>query len=185
MRAERSFRPSHARVARDLSLQILLVSAVVAGALAVPPAVASLAAQEAVFLVRHAERQDDSLDSALSAEGRTRAAKLAALLRDARITAIFVTEYQRTAETAKPIADLLGVPVQRIPAADTEALVAKLRAPGAHDRVLVVSHSDKLPILLKQLGYPQEVTIAREEYDNLFIVVPVEKSAPVVARLRF
>lgn len=144
------------------------------------------AAQEAIFLVRHAERQDNSIDSPLSAEGRARAARLAQMLRDARITAIYVSEFQRTAETAQPLADLLKLPLVRTAAADSAGLLGKLRASDPHARVLIVSHADRLPTLLRDLGYGQEITMATGQYDDLFVVTPGERpGAPVVIRLRY
>ncbi len=143
-------------------------------------------AQEAIFLVRHAERLDNSTDSPLSEAGRTRAAHLAALLREAGIKAIYVTEFQRTAQTAQPLADLLRLPLSKIPAADPAALVARLRASDPHTRALVVSHSDRLPVLLRHLGYTAEVTIGRDDYDDLFVVVPSDKpGGPIVMRLQY
>jgi broad specificity phosphatase PhoE len=138
-----------------------------------------------VFVVRHAERLDDSNDSPLSPDGHARAAKLAAQLGDASITAIFVTQFARTAETAKPLADFLGLPLQPIPAARTPDLVARLRALGSHARVLVVGHSDTVPKILRALGSAEQVTIAPDEYDNLFIVLPRARVAPIVLRLRY
>ena len=48
-------------------------------------------AQRAVFLVRHADRLNESEDSPLSKAGEARAQLLASLLKDAGITAIYVT----------------------------------------------------------------------------------------------
>jgi broad specificity phosphatase PhoE len=166
--------------------RVILVVTLVCATLTIGPGVSRATAQQIVFLVRHAERLDSSNDSPLSADGRTRAAHLAQLLRDARITAIYVTEFRRTAETAKPLADLLKLPLITTPAADPGALISKLRSTDPHARVLVVSHSDRLPILLQDLGYPQEVTIPASEYDDLFVVVPGDRpSTSVVARLRY
>ena len=170
------------RTARRMVLVVSLAWAT----LTIGPGVTRAAAQEIVFLVRHAERLDSSTDSPLSAEGRARAARLAQMLRDARITAIYVTEFQRTAETAKPLADLLKVPLIKTPAADPGALISKLRSSDPRARILVVSHSDRLPILLQDLGYPQGVTIPPSEYDDLFVVVPGDRpTTSVVARLRY
>ncbi len=165
-----------------LALAVVLVSApAVLG-----PSVASAAAQEAVFLVRHAERLDNSSDSPLSTEGRARAERLAQALRDARITTVYVTEFRRTADTARPLADLLKLPLVTTPAADPAALVSKLRASDPHARVLVVSHSDRLPVLLRDLGYTESVTIGANQYDDLFVVLPrARPAAPVVIRLRY
>jgi phosphohistidine phosphatase SixA len=151
-----------------------------AGAFAPPSA-----AQDAVFIVRHAERQDDSKDSPLSAAGQARAARLADMLRAAGITAIFATEYVRTFDTAKPLADRLGLTVQRVPAADTSALVARVRALGPTARVLLAGHSNTVPDLLKALGCAQPVEIAADEYDNLFVVVPHDKAPPTMLRLKY
>ena len=142
-------------------------------------------AQEAVYLVRHAERVDDAKDSLLSAEGRARAAHLAEMLRDAGITHIFVSEYQRTAETAAPLAARLGITPQVVPADDRDALLVKVRAAGPRARILIAGHSDTVPVLLKALGCTQQVTIAKAEYNNLFIVVPGDKAGPVLLRLRY
>jgi hypothetical protein len=38
---------------------------------------------------------------------------------------------------------------------------------------------------LKALGYPQEVTIERSEYDNLFLVIPKEDQTPMVLHLHY
>ena len=149
------------------------------------PWAAHASAQEAVFIVRHAERLDDSTDSPLSPEGRARAIRLAGQLRDARITAVFVTQYIRSADTARPLADRLGLPLQPVPAAQTPDLVTKLRALGPGARVLVAGHSDTVPRILAALGVPDAVTIASDEYDNLFVVLPRAAGAPTVLRLRY
>ena len=163
----------------------VLIFLLACAALGIGPGVATATAQEVVFLVRHAERLDASNDSPLSAEGRARAARLAQMLRDARINGIYVTEFQRTAQTAQPLADLLKVPLIRMPAADSGALVGRLRASDARARVLVVSHSDRLPILLRDLA-AAEVTIPAAEYDDLFVVVPGDRpSTSLVMRLRY
>ncbi|MCX6553044.1 MAG: histidine phosphatase family protein, partial [Acidobacteria bacterium] len=126
-------------------------------------------AQEAIYIVRHAERLDDSKDSPLSDDGRARAGRLADVLRDAGITGIFVSEYQRAADTARPLATALGLNLQVIPADDQTALLAKVRAAGPRARVLIAGHSDTVPLLLKALGYDKDVVITKNEYDNLFV----------------
>jgi len=50
-------------------------------------------AQRAVFLVRHADRLDQSEDSPLSQAGEERAQRLASLLKDAGITAIYTSQF--------------------------------------------------------------------------------------------
>ena len=55
-----------------------------------------------VFLVRHAEKVDQSMDPDLSMEGYRRAGELARVLADAGIERIFSSDYVRTRETAGP-----------------------------------------------------------------------------------
>jgi len=64
---------------------------------------------EAIYIVRHAERLDDEkLSRSLEKATRGRPAS-PRILRDAGITHIFVSEYQRTAQTAAPLAARLGI----------------------------------------------------------------------------
>src|SRR5215212_4122138 len=79
-------------------------------------------AQQAVIVVRHAEKADQSPDTALSAKGRARAKALADLLRGAGVTHIITSEFVRTRDTAAPLAALLGLSVERVPARDLPAL---------------------------------------------------------------
>lgn len=144
-------------------------------------------AQPTVFVVRHAERADTAAGSAvamdtdpsLSAAGRRRAELLAAMLKDAGITAIYVTEFKRTHETAAPLAKALGVTVTEIFSKDLAGLLARLK-PG-QGRVLVVGHSNSVPEVIKGLGVKTALAIADTEYDNLFIVTPQRD----LIRLRF
>ena len=153
-------------------------------------ALPAAAQPQLVYLVRHAERADQTpaganmqaqTDPLLSAAGEARAARLAAMLKDAGITAIFATEYHRTQDTARPLAAALGIEVGENPARDTDGLVARLRAAHAGDVVLLVGHSNTVPAIIKALGGP-DVAIAETEYDNLFIFVP---ATGTLSRIRF
>jgi broad specificity phosphatase PhoE len=138
------------------------------------------AAQEAIYVVRHAERADQSNDSALSTEGVGRSYKLRDMLRDAGITRIFTSPLRRTIDTAAPLAGAVHVTPQPIAAA--AALVA---ASGPRDRVLVVGHSNTVPALLRALHVDAEITLTEDDYDNLFIVIPQKEGRPVLLRLKY
>lgn len=167
----------------------LKVGTLVLLVLCVAPAVAH--AQKLVILVRHAERADGGAgtggmtktpaDPLLSAAGEARAQKLATMLVDAGVTTIFTTEFRRTQDTAKPLAAKLGVTAQVVPGNDLAGLIAKIKGAKPSDVVFVVGHSNTVPDIIKQLGGPP-VTIADNEYDNLFIVVP---QTGAMTRIRF
>lgn len=142
-------------------------------------------AQKAVFLVRHAEKVDESKDPALSPAGRERAKALARHVRTAGVTAIYVTQYQRTALTAAPLAAATGVKPVAIHADRRQEVVDRMRKDNADDVVLVVGHSDTVPEILRLMGHTVPVTIAHPEHDNLFVVVPAAGGPPTVLRLRY
>lgn len=163
-----------------------LVLAAVAG---IACTAAPAEAQRAVFLVRHAERLDDSRDSPLSAVGEERARLLARTLAGAGVTTIYTTEFRRTRQTAAPLAAALGlapVVVSGTTAASTvEETMRRIRAHGPEDVILVVGHSNTVPMLLQALGHADSVSIADDQYGDLFVVVPVGEGSPVVLRIGF
>ena len=120
-------------------------------------------------------------DPDLSDAGRARAASLSAMLKDAKIAAVFTSEYKRTRQTAEPVAKAAGLDIVQTPSKDTNALAAKVNA--ARGNVLVVGHSNSVPELLKALGVTETVEIAETDFDNLFIVI--RGARPELLRLHF
>lgn len=154
---------------------------------------AAAAAGQVIFVVRHAERADAAgaqpqagmmaNDPPLSAAGQERARKLAALLASAEIKHIFTTEYQRTRQTAAPLAEKAGVEAIASSARDASVLFEQLHK--AAGNVLVVGHSNTVPELLKRLGVTTAISIGESEYDNLFVVVRATSGEPTLIRLRY
>ena len=138
-------------------------------------------AQSTIFIVRHAEKADATKDPDLSEAGRARAEALAKTLRDAKITAIYATEFKRTQQTAAPLAKALGITVTILPAKNNAALIAKLRASTGN--ALVVGHGDTIPDLIKALGISDPINIGENDYDNLFAVELDQK--PHLIRLHY
>src|SRR5262245_5458461 len=161
--------------------RLMIVIVLAAGVLFMP---AVTFAQKMVFVVRHAERADAGMqaqtDPPLSAAGETRAQKLAAMLADAGVKDIFATELQRTQDTANTGAMKTGVAVAQVGSKDTALLIAKIKS-HPNEVVLVVGHSNTLPAILKAL-VGVDVTIADNEYDNLFVVVP---ATGTMTRIRY
>ena len=151
------------------------------------PAVAE--AQRLVLLVRHAERADGGVvpagmttpaDPDLSADGRTRADRLAEMLASAGITKIVVSEFRRTHQTAGPIAARLGLTPERSSSKDVPGLVKTL-ATYTDDVVLVIGHNTTVPAVIAGLGGPK-VVIPDTDYANLFVFVPATR---VLTTLRY
>ncbi len=143
---------------------------------------AAAALDNVIVLVRHAEKVDDSRDPELSETGRARAEVLAALLKDMQIDTIYSSDYIRTRDTARPLAEALGLELELYNPGDLEALATKLRA--AEGRILVVGHSNTTPRLVGLIGGEPGTDIADDEYDRLYIVV-ASSGGPVTSLLRF
>ena len=120
-------------------------------------------------------------DPELSDAGRARAESLAVALKDARIVAIFSTEFKRTQATAAPLAKALGVQVTTINSKEPAKLIEAVKAAGGN--VLVVGHSNTVPAIVKDLGVAAPVTVGDAEYDNLFVVTL--GATPSVLRLHY
>ncbi len=129
-----------------------------------------------VIFVRHAEKASVPADDpGLSPAGVRRVAELTRQLKDADVVAgidaVYATPYRRTEETARPIADALGLPVNSYDAADTESIMEHIVREHKGRIILVVGHSNTLPALIGNMGASKKVPpIAEDEYDNIYIV---------------
>lgn len=130
-----------------------------------------------VLLVRHAEKvMADDTDPALSPAGERRARALVRVAAEAGVSAIYSTPYRRTQATVRPLAEQLGLPVRilEIGPGGAEAYAAeqaqRIREEHGGQVVLVVSHSNTVPLIIEALGGPAGPALDESDYDNLFIV---------------
>jgi broad specificity phosphatase PhoE len=146
-------------------------------------------AQQAVILVRHAELSSvptvDPRSLPISEAGEERARHLADFLRDSGVTAIYVTDFERTIATAQPLAREIHKEPTVVAKSDPRELMERIRKDHAGETVLLVGHTDTIPGLLKALGYPADVRIGREDFSNLFVAIPKGEGPPTVLRFRY
>lgn len=128
---------------------------------------APAAALDTIWLVRHAEKVEDTNAGKwpfqdalrpLTPEGNKRAETLATRLKDAGIAAVYTSRTTRTVSTALPLV-LTSPAIRLIPDDDTitkdkqDDFLAWLRKTHADDRaILIVGHSNTVPVLLEKLG---------------------------------
>jgi phosphohistidine phosphatase SixA len=140
-----------------------------------------------IYLVRHADKASDATDAPLSEAGRRRAECLANTLADAQVQQIFVSDLQRTQQTAAPLAEKLHLKPTAIPLGKVDDLVQAVRASKAPS-ILVVWHDKTLPKILLALGAPEITPIATTEYDRFFILTlaaETKDSQPRFTQLRY
>jgi broad specificity phosphatase PhoE len=129
-----------------------------------------------IIFVRHAEKAvAPAGDPGLSAAGQRRAEELARQLVDADVIrgvdAIYSTPLRRAKETAQMVADALDLPVYTYDVDDVEPILESILKKHKGKIILVVAHSNTLPVLIANLGASKRVPpIAEEEYDNIYII---------------
>ena len=134
-------------------------------------------AQTTIFLVRHAEKVDSSRDPELSLQGKARAIRLMELLSETGIDRIYSTDYIRTRDTAKPLAEKLDLFIESYRPFE-EQLVETLTQKMDGKQILVVGHSNTIPDLVNKL-IDEEVyqQLADDAYSNLFVVTLIDGKA--------
>ncbi len=129
-----------------------------------------------IIFFRHAEQTShDEADPPLSEAGQRRVAELTRQLVDADVVAgidaIYSTPYIRSLETARPLADQLDLPINTYAADDTEEILDTILKNHKGKIILVIGHSNTLPVLIANLGASKKVpAIAQNEFDNIFII---------------
>lgn len=133
------------------------------------------AVAQTVVLVRHAEKVDASSDPVLSEAGQARAGALALALADAHPDHVFTSPLQRTRLTASPTAEFHSVTVEPVgfeggTPAHVAAVAARVRALPDSAVVLVVGHSNTIPLIARALGYTAAADMPECEYDRLTVL---------------
>jgi broad specificity phosphatase PhoE len=140
-----------------------------------------------VILVRHAEKIIDpnSSDPDLSPAGQKRAQELARMFGDAGINAIYATQYKRTQQTVKPLADKLGLPITQVNSKSTPELLSQIRAQHRGETIFIAGHNNSVPEIIAALGGPTYPTIPETEYDNLYLVTVYRTGKAKVVKMKY
>ena len=140
-----------------------------------------------VILIRHAEKIIDpnNADPDLSPAGQARAQELVRMFGDAGINAIYATQYKRTQQTVKPLADKLGLPVVQVNSRSTAELVTQIRSQHAGQIVFIAGHNSTVPEIVFALGGPQYPVIPESEYDNLYVVTVYRTGKAKVVKMKY
>ena len=144
-----------------------------------------------IILARHGEKAaEPANDPMLSPAGEARAIALFEAVRGAGISAIYSTGYKRTQSTARPASEQLQIPVTTFDANPSDPnygrlYAAELLAKQKGKVVLVVGHSNTIPLILRGLGIADAPAIADPEYDNLYVVTVPETGPPRVVKAHY
>ena len=143
---------------------------------------------QTVVLVRHAEKAaEPAADPGLTPEGEARSLALAEALKGARVSAVLTSPLQRTVRTAAPLAAAARVESRAVPMAGgveahVAAVAALARAAPAESTVVVVGHSNTIPLIARALGHAGAEAIPDCRYDGLWVVQVGAQPSAVSAR---
>ena len=140
-----------------------------------------------VILVRHAEKkiEPNNPDPDLSPEGVERAQEIARMFGESGVNAIYATQYKRTQQTVKPLADRTVVPVSLLNANQTDELVNRIQTNHRGQTVFVAGHNNTVPAIVSTLSGETYPLIPESEYDNLYIVTIYRFGKAKVLKLKY
>ena len=149
----------------------------------VPPA----NAVRTVFLVRHGDTapQPGEQDPKLTEAGEARAARLAEVLRDEPMGAIFVTRTTRSLQTGTPTAEFNGIePTVYLPTGYDDLRAKVLAEPGGSSCV-VVAHSNTVPGIVEAFGGREMDELPEKEFDRLIVLMLSGETLQRMVELRY
>src|ERR1700687_3287289 len=140
-----------------------------------------------VILIRHAEKnvEPSNSDPDLSPAGQARAQELARMFGDTGINTIYATQYKRTQQTVKPLADKLGLPITQANSKSTAELLTQIRAQHRGEIIFISGHKHTVPVIIAPLGGPAYPTIPETECDNLYLVTVYRTGKAKVVKMKY
>jgi broad specificity phosphatase PhoE len=149
------------RLAALIPIMILSVLAACATPVAAPR-------EPLFYVVRHLNTPEGQRDPDLTAEGSANAQALLRWFEGKPLSAIYISDYKRTRQTAGPIAAARGLMPKIYDPADTPKLVAAVRAETGP--VLIVGHSNTVPDIVEQLGGTRPAPLAHPDFGDIWTV---------------
>jgi broad specificity phosphatase PhoE len=140
-----------------------------------------------IILIRHAEKNVEprNADPNLSPAGEVRAQELVRMFGDAGIGAIYATQYKRTQQTVKPLADKLGITITQVDANNTAEVIKQIRSRHNGEVVFVSGHNNTVPEIIAALGGPHLPIIPETEFDNLYVVTVYRVGGAKLLKLKY
>ena len=121
--------------------------------------------QQTWYFVRHFEKLKSDNPS-LTDTGKARAIALATFFSDKSLSQVYSTDYNRTHETATPVAKSKNLEIQSYDPRKLAEFATELKT---QNDILVVGHSNTTPELLGLMG-GSSITIEETEYGTIYVL---------------
>lgn len=132
-----------------------------------------------IVLTRHGDR--DKFAKELNDKGRARAQALVEAVGDMKITAIYIPDYKRNMQTAKPLAEQLGIEINVVPE-NMHRLAKTVLTERTGETVLWVGNKINLTNLYALLGGEGAPPVS---YGDLYIMKIKDSGNPDVTKKRY
>lgn len=126
-----------------------------------------------LFLIRHAEKLDDTKNTDLSPEGFERAEYWKKYFENIQIDAFYSSGFQRARRTCQPMAISRDkdITIYKNHLMDLKNLISENKG----KTVLIVGHSNRIPTFVnKLLGEERYPEILEPEFGNLYIIEEID-----------
>jgi phosphohistidine phosphatase SixA len=141
-----------------------------------------------IFVMRHAETAPDGPDAGLSLAGELRAEQLAEVFAsqkgDLALDGVVVSSLRRTQDTARPLANALGIPVVVVESGEPRAMARRAIDEFHAGRVLVIGHSNTVPEIVLELSGREVPPMSESDYGTVYVVARPQFSRKSVTLLR-
>ncbi len=129
--------------------------------------------QQTFYIVRHAEKADNSNDPQLSQLGIERAVDLEKYLADKKLDTVFTSTFKRTMLTGLTVFLPRALPQLNIDQQNPQALntfIQRMKNIKTNKGILIVGHTNTVPTIVQGLCGQTIAAIAENDYDNMYII---------------
>ncbi len=138
------------------------------------------------IVMRHADTDDFGTNPNLNAAGMARVEVLKKLLSDVPLAAVYSTNYNRTMQTAQPIADDHSLSVETYAPFSLNTLADEVLDNHWGETVLVMAHGNTTPDMVNLLiGENIYAELPESAYDNIYMVTVFEQGRGKVLHLKY
>lgn len=142
-----------------------------------------------IYVIRHAEPSaaGEAAGRSLSLAGELRAQRLSQVFAGGSgrlaLDGVLVSDARPTQDTARPVANALGIPVIVLPGADADDVAGRALGEFRGGRLLVIADREQLPAIVQALSGEAVPEVPETEFGALFVIARPRYSPPSVSRL--
>lgn len=139
------------------------------------------------YIIRHAEKDTQKIDPALSKIGNERKVRLNRIFKNSFLDAVYSTLTTRTIQTVDSVAQYKGLSYHIYTDANAKETFSEISKSSDVNKVLIVGHSNTVPPIANFLyGKKYFNSIFPEtEYDNLLIIVEKQNGSKQIYELKY